>query len=319
MNKSLKIVFAGTPEIAKIVFENILANGFKVELALTQPDRPANRGRQVTMPPVKELAVKHNIEVFQPDTFKNNPEVIDKIRQLKPDIMIVVAYGLILPRELLDVPRLGCVNIHVSLLPAYRGAAPIQRVILAGEKTTGVTIMQMDAGMDTGAILIQQKIAIEEKETAKTLHDKLAVSGARMIVEYLSDYKNYTAIAQSAQGVSYAPKIDKAEAKINWNEDARIIERKIRGFNPAPGCSSMLDGKLIKIWQVEVVLKPMPILQNVNISGEIIRADHQGIVVVCGNNSALLITELQYSGGKRQLADQYIMGHKGLKSKVFST
>ena len=318
MNKILKIVFAGTPEIAKTVLENILASGFKIELVLTQPDRPANRGKQITMSPVKELAIGHNIEIFQPESFKNNHEAIDKIRQLQPDIMVVVAYGLILPKELLEVPRLGCVNIHVSLLPAYRGAAPIQRVILNGEKSTGVTIMQMDAGMDTGAILMQQQIAIENKETAKALHDKLASFGAQMIVDYLSNYNKYTLTPQSADGISYAPKIEKSEAKINWDEDAIIIERKIRGFNPTPGCFTHLDGELIKIWQAEVVSKPISTIHCTNTPGTIIRADNQGMIVLCGNNSVLLITELQQAGGKRQAASQYIIGHAHLVNKIFT-
>ena len=316
MNKALKIVFAGTPEIAKTVLEHILVSGFKLELVLTQPDRPANRGKQITMSQVKELAVTQNIQVFQPESFKNNPDAVEIIRQLQPDIIVVVAYGLILPKQILEIPRLGCINIHVSLLPAYRGAAPIQRVILAGEKYTGVTIMQMDAGMDTGAILMQQKVAIDYIDTSKTLHDKLANLGAHMIVDYLSNYTKYIPIPQCTDGVSYAPKIEKTEANINWEEEATIIERKIRGFNPAPGCFTYLDGELIKIWQAKTVTQPA-VKTAQSTPGTIITVDNHGIMVTCGNNSRLIITELQQSGGRRQLATQYIIGHANLVNKIF--
>jgi methionyl-tRNA formyltransferase len=227
--------------------------------------------------------------------------------------MVVVAYGIILPKQLLEIPRLGCVNIHVSLLPAYRGAAPIQRVILAGEKYTGVTIMQMDAGMDTGAILMQQQVTIDDTDTAKILHDKLANLGSHMIVNYLSNYTQYIPIPQNVDGVSYAPKIEKTETNINWDENAIIIERKIRGFNPAPGCFTYLDGELIKIWQAKTVIQPAA----QSIPGTIITADNHGIMVACGDNSRLIITELQRSGGRRQSAAQYIIGHTNLVNKIF--
>ena len=180
----MKIIFAGTPEISRAILKHLLDNRFSIELVLTKPDKAANRGKKLTQSAVKELALEQNIEVLQPISFKNNPEMLNKLRDLQPDIMVVVAYGLILPQEVLDIPRLGCVNIHVSLLPRHRGAAPIQRAILAGDEITGVTIMQMNSGLDTGAILTQQQVAIAAGDTSLSLHDKLATLGGEMIVDY---------------------------------------------------------------------------------------------------------------------------------------
>jgi methionyl-tRNA formyltransferase len=311
MLQPLKIIFAGTPEISKITLEKLLASGFKIDLVLTQMDRPAGRGKKLTMSPVKQLALEHNIEVFQPHSFKNNPLAIAKVRELKPDIVVVIAYGLILPQEFLDIPALGCVNIHVSLLPHLRGAAPIARAVIGGDTQGGVTIMHMDAGLDTGSILLQQSITIDTKETAGSLHDKLADMGANMIVYYLNNYKQIIPVLQDNTKATYAHKIDKSEAQINFNENALIIERKVRGFNPHPGCFTYLDEQRLLIWEALVVeqVTKLPI-------GTIIDYWQDGILVACGDNSVIKITELQLAGRKRQTAKQFVSGYPNLIEKI---
>lgn len=313
MRKKLNIVFAGTPEIAQIVLDKILNHGFNVSLVLTQPDRPKGRGQKIAMSLVKELALKNKIEVFQPVSFKNNPEAIKKIRDICPDVMIVVAYGLILPSEILAIPKNGCINIHVSLLPRHRGAAPIQRVILEGDKYTGVTIMQMDAGLDTGGILLQQNVEISPLENSGSLHDKLALIGADLIIKYLNGFEDLTVKPQELTGVTYAHKIDKTEALINWKEDAQIIERKIRGFNPFPGCYTNLNNKLVKIWKATLtnqVSKELP--------GTIICDGHEKLGVVCGDGVVLLINEIQEAGKSRQISCEYIHGHPNINDNHFT-
>ncbi|MCC2625678.1 MAG: hypothetical protein K0R14_1551 [Burkholderiales bacterium] len=310
MQQPLKIIFAGTPEISKIVLDRLITSGFNIKLALTQMDRPAGRGKKLTQSPVKQLALEHNIEVFQPQSFKNNPEAIDKIRVLESDIVVVVAYGLILPKAFLDIPKLGCVNIHVSLLPHLRGAAPINRAIIEGADKSGVTIMQMDRGLDTGAILLQQAIPIEPRETAGSLHNKLAKLGADMIIDYLNNYKQINPIPQDDTKATYAHKISKAEAQINFNEDAYIIERKIRGFNPHPGSFTFLDNERLLVWEAHVVN------QSSNLPvGTIIDCLNDGILVACGN-LIIKITELQLAGRKRQNAREFSQGYPDLAGKV---
>src|SRR6185437_10179015 len=309
----LKIIFSGTPEISKITLDKLLDSGFKIDLALTQMDRPAGRGKKLTMSPVKQLALEHHIEVFQPQSFKNNPLAIAKIRELKPDIVVVVAYGLILPKEFLDIPTLGCVNIHVSLLPSLRGAAPIARTIIAGDTQTGVTIMQMDAGLDTGAILLKQSVNIDEKESAGSLHDKLANLGANMIVDYLNNYKQIKPIPQDNALATYAHKIDKSEAQIDFNEKALTIQRKIRGFNPYPGSFTYLDEQRLLIWEAEVAEQTSKLP-----TGTIIDYWQDGILIACGDNSVIKVTELQLAGRKRQSAKQFGLGYPDLIGKMCS-
>lgn len=314
MLDKLKIVFAGTPEIASTVLEKLITEKFQVDLVLTQPDRPAGRGMKLTSSPVKELAIENGIEVFQPVKFRNNPDAIHKIKDLQPDIMVVVAYGLILPQELLDIPKLGCVNIHVSLLPKLRGAAPIQRALLAGDSKTGVTIMQMDAGLDTGDILLVEEVNIDAHDTSQTLHDKLAKSGATKIVEYLHDYKTITPVKQDNNQATYAEKLLKSEGLVNWNESAEIIERKIRGYNPFPGVYSYLDGKLYKFWQSTWYDNTTVKTYN---SGEIIKAEIDGLHIACGCNSVLVIKEIQEAGSKRKPIDVFLQGKDSLIGQVF--
>lgn len=311
-NRRLKLVFAGTPAIAKTILEDILHNGFKVDLVLTQPDRPANRGKKLTMSQVKELALAQDITVMQPESFKNNPLALSAIAELAPDLIIVVAYGLILPKELLAIPKLGCINVHVSLLPRHRGAAPIQRAILAGDKETGVTLMQMDIGLDTGDILLQEKVTIDSHETAGTLTDKLAAIGSKLTINYLTNYREIKSRQQDINGVTYAHKIDKAEAQINWSDDAATIERKIRGFNPSPGCFSYLEDKLIKIWAAQIGSTS----KSNATPGEIVAVNNDSLGISCGNESMLLVTELQEAGKNRQVAKVYLQSRHGLLGKI---
>jgi methionyl-tRNA formyltransferase len=315
MTDKLKIVFAGTPEIARMVLENILKHNFNVELVLTQPDRPAGRGLKLTPSPVKELALQHDIEVFQPLSFRKDPDAIEKIRALQPDIMVVVAYGLILPQALLDIPRLGCINIHVSLLPKWRGAAPIQRAVLAGDKVSGVTIMQMDAGLDTGDMLIVESVTLDADETSGSLHDKLASVGAHKIVEFLTNPEQYIRQPQSLDGTSYAPKIDKEEARIDWSESATAIERKIRGYNPFPGAFTYLENKLHKIWQAQIISGRTTSAPF----GSIITAAKDELWVACGDGNILALQELQEAGAKRKLTSQYLQGKNGLVGQRFGS
>ncbi len=312
MNKPLKIVFAGTPEIARMVLNNILAHDFKVDLVLTQPDRPAGRGMKLTPSPVKQLALANGIEVFQPLGFRKDPLALDKIRQLAPDIIVVVAYGLILPQAFLDIPRLGCINIHVSLLPRWRGAAPIQRAVLAGDKVSGVTIMQMDAGLDTGDMLIVESCELTEDETSASLHDKLAQIGADKIIEFLANPQKYLPIKQSDDGVCYAHKLEKEEARIDWSQSAIIIQRNIRGYNPFPGAFSYLDGVLHKFWVAEIVNEVSELD-----SGVICKQNKNSLWIACGNGSILAITEIQEAGSKKKNISQYLQGKPNLVGKRF--
>lgn len=305
MDEQLKIVFAGTPEIARIVLEKILASGFRVDLVLTKPDSIAGRGNKLTPSVVKDLALQHGIAVLSPISLKKDHGVVKQIRELAPDIMVVVAYGLILPQELLDIPRLGCVNIHVSLLPKHRGAAPILRSILEGDKTSGITIIQMDSGLDTGAILLQQAVILDENETSGTLHDKLADLGGDMIVEYLNNYAKIIPTRQNSVGATYAHKIEKSEAKIDWNQNVENIERQIRAFNPFPGAFCYFNDELVKIWQASSI-------KNTNFSdepGTIVATSMDGITVVA-KNGYILIKELQFPGKKRVMAKEYLNGRR---------
>lgn len=314
MNKELKIIFAGTPEIAKIVLANMLNHGFKPQVILTQPDRPAGRGMKLTPSPVKVLAAEHNIEILQPVSFKKELLVLEQIRQLQPDIIVVAAYGLILPQQLLDIPRLGCVNVHVSLLPRWRGAAPIQRAVLAGDKESGVTIMRMDAGLDTGDILLQEKITMVEDETSGTLHAKLAHLGAKFLVEFLTNPESYPRIKQPEAGVNYAHKIDKEEAGIDWTEPALAIDRKIRGYNPFPGAFTFLAGQLHKIWQAKPIAAKTTTNQE---PGTIIMAAKGQLWVAAGDNTILEIREIQEAGAKRKPIAVYLQGKPYLVGKKF--
>ncbi len=299
---SLKIAFAGTPELAAIALSRILeTNSISVEFVLSQPDRPAGRGRKVKASPVKELALEHALPVYQP----NNSAEIDPENLLSSvDLMVVAAYGMLLPEEILNRPKYGCINIHTSLLPRWRGAAPIQRAIEAGDKQTGVTIMQMEVGLDTGPMILKKICDIESDDTAAILHDKLAKLGAEGIIEVLKMYQSERPIAeiQDDNNATYAKKLSKAEAKVDWEQSAEIIERKIRAFNPAPICHSEINGQTMRIWEARI--------GNVNGAtkpGTIIGKIDNGIEIACGNGS-LIITRLQLPGKKPITAKQFLNG-----------
>ncbi|MBP8278671.1 MAG: methionyl-tRNA formyltransferase [Propionivibrio sp.] len=304
----MKIVFAGTPDFAALSLNALLAAGHDIALVLTQPDRPSGRGMVLRSSPVKIAAEASGIDVFQPLTLKD-PATQERVRAVQADAMIVAAYGLILPQAVLDMPRFGCINIHASLLPRWRGAAPIQRAIEAGDTESGVCIMQMEAGLDTGPVLLSGHVPIAADETAGTLHDKLADMGARLIVETLAKLP-IDAVVQPEIGVTYAAKIEKAEAQIDWRRPAREIERQIRAFNPFPGAAGTLDGAAIKVWRSELVAAAAP-------PGTVVSVERSGIVVACGDGG-LCLTELQKAGGKRLPVAQFLAGNPIAPGKTFA-
>ncbi|HEY3700468.1 MAG TPA: methionyl-tRNA formyltransferase [Spongiibacteraceae bacterium] len=308
MTEPLRIVFAGTPSFAAVHLQALLDwPRAKVVAVYSQPDRPAGRGKKMAISPVKELALRHNLPVLQPQTLRN-AEAQAELRVLQPDIMVVVAYGLILPAAVLNTPRLGCINVHASILPRWRGAAPIQRAIEAGDRETGVTIMHMDEGLDTGAMLTIARCAIAPDETAGTLHEKLAQLGAPALLETLQQLAtNRAAPQQQDNSLScYAAKITKEEAALNWQKSAFELERRIRAFNPNPIAYGTLLGERIKIYRAlaEHTTHTAP--------GVIIRADRDGILVGCGENSSLRISHLQLAGGKPLSANEVLNGRAEL-------
>ena len=295
----MRLIFAGTPEFAAQALQAIVVAGHDVALVLTQPDRPAGRGMTLQPSAVKKVALEHGIEVFQPLTLKDT-EAQAKIAAIGAEVMVVAAYGLILRQAVLDMPRFGCINIHGSLLPRWRGAAPIQRALLAGDTKTGVCIMQMEAGLDTGPVLLRGAFAIEATDTTATLHDRLAGLGARLIVEALGKLPLPTE-PQPTEGITYAHKIEKAEALIDWTKSAAELDRHIRAFNPFPGAQAVLGGQTVKFWQAAPV----------DLNGEfgtVLAVDRSSVVIACGDG-ALAVTELQKAGGKRLPVQQFLAGH----------
>jgi methionyl-tRNA formyltransferase len=294
----MRLIFAGTPEFAARALASILDTGHQVALVLTQPDRPAGRGMTLHSSPVKRQALAAGIEVFQPLTLKESGAQ-ERIQAVGADVMVVAAYGLILPQVVLDMPRLGCINIHASLLPRWRGAAPIQRAILAGDRETGVCIMQMNAGLDTGPVLLSAALPIGDGDTSATLHDKLAEQGALLVVQALASMPLPTH-PQPEAGVTYAAKIEKAEAALDWRQSASELIRRIWAFNPFPGAFSVLNGNVLKLWCADVTdARGEP--------GVILSVDKSGIVVACGEG-ALRLTELQKAGGRRLPVKEFLAG-----------
>ncbi len=299
----MKIIFAGTPPFSVPALEALADAGHEIALVLTQPDRPAGRGMKTTGSAIKLLAQQRKFALLQPVSLKR-PELHTQLDAVGADVMVVAAYGLILPSIVLNIPRLGCLNIHASLLPRWRGAAPIERAILAGDEETGITIMQMDQGLDTGAILWQRSVGIAQDDTAQTLHDKLALLGALCIVEaltYLQQGK-VSSIPQNEVAAKYAPKLEKNEAKIDWRLNAVCISRAVRAFNPRPGAHSLVRGISMKVWQASTAAGA------VGRAGEIVATRHDGIVVACGEGS-LVLEIVQKSGGKKLTAAQFLSGH----------
>jgi methionyl-tRNA formyltransferase len=295
----MKLIFAGTPEFAAQALAAIVDAGHEVTLVLTQPDRPAGRGMALQPSPVKKFALEKGLPIFQPLSLKD-AEAQARVAEAQAEVMVVAAYGLILPQVVLDMPRLGCINIHGSLLPRWRGAAPIQRALLAGDAETGVCIMQMEAGLDTGPVLLRGAFSIESDDTSATLHDRLAALGARLVVEALGKLP-LPAEAQTADGVTYAHKIEKAEALIDWHKSAIELDRHIRAFNPFPGAQVLFKGQTIKLWQASAVAGDGEI-------GQVLAVDRNQLLVACGDG-ALAIRELQKAGGKRLPVQQFLAGN----------
>jgi len=297
----LRLVFAGTPDFAAEALHALIQSRHDIVAVYTQPDRPAGRGRKLTPGPVKQLALQHQLRVFQPDSLKA-PGAIEQLRTLDADVMIVAAYGLLLPPEVLDVPRFGCLNIHASLLPCWRGAAPIQRAILAGDRETGITIMQMDKGLDTGAILLKLTCPITPQDTAASLHDRLATLGAEAIITALDQLPTLTATPQDDSQATYASKLSKQEAIIDWQRPAEELDRLIRAFNPWPVAQTRARGQTLRIWAAQ------PLADSTTASpGTVIRCDKHGIDIACGQG-VLRLTRLQPAGSKPMDAAAFLNG-----------
>jgi methionyl-tRNA formyltransferase len=325
----VRIIFAGTPPFAAAALNALADAGHEIVLVLTQPDRPAGRGMKLKPSAVKQAALVRGLPLYQPASLKT-PDALSELRAADADVMVVAAYGLILPQAVLALPRLGCLNIHASLLPRWRGAAPIQRAILAGDAETGITIMQMDAGLDTGAMLAKIALPIRDIDTAGSLHDALAETGARAIVAALANHAVLIPEAQDDAQATYAAKISKEEAKLDWSRPAAELDRAVRAFNPAPGAWTLLDGAPLKIWSARVVAgfhatkgSKMPggpnalqgetdvphgdDLERSYVPGEVWPADAGQLVIACGNG-LLSLEELQPAGSKRMSAAAFLSG-----------
>lgn len=305
MSSQLSLIFAGTPEFSVPALEALVGSRHRVLAVYTQPDRPAGRGQQVTMSAVKQCALKHRLPVEQPPNFKD-PIAVGQLAQYRADLMIVVAYGLLLPKAVLDTPRLGCVNIHASLLPRWRGAAPIQRAIQAGDKHSGVTIMQMDVGLDTGPMLLERVTAIEAHETGETLHDRLSMMGAEAVLEAIDAIAAGSAkpVAQPQEGATYAAKIKKEEALIDWSKPAIEIDRHVRAFNPWPIAETRWNGQQLRIWEATPLDK-----KSSAAPGTVIATSGDGIEVATGEGT-LQLTRVQAAGRKAMPAADFLRAHR---------
>ena len=297
-SSNLRVIFAGTPEFSVPCLRAVIATGVDVVAVYTQPDRPAGRGRTLAPSPVKQAAIDAGIAVEQPESLRDMTTQA-RLRELSPELLIVVAYGLILPKKVLAIPRLGCWNVHASRLPRWRGAAPIQRAILAGDAESGVCIMQMEAGLDTGPVLLSAALPIAADETAGSLHDRLAELSAGLIVAALEKLP-LAPTPQADCGVTYAAKIEKSEAMLDWNQSAQQLARQVRAFNPFPGALATLGQLSVKVWRASAEA-------GEGSPGTILASDRAGILVACGEG-ALRLTELQKAGGKRLSAAQFLAG-----------
>ncbi len=286
-----KLIFAGTPDFAVPSLAALISAGYNLCGVYTQPDRPAGRGRQVQPSPVKKLALEQGLAVFQPESLKT-PEAQAELAALQADMMIVAAYGLILPPAVLDAPRLGCVNVHASLLPRWRGAAPIHRALLAGDSHTGISIMQMDVGLDTGAVLLTAELPILPDDSGQSLHDRLATLGADTLLKALSKWQQLTPQAQDASLATYAHKLDKAEAHLDWTQPAAVLERQVRAFNPYPVAHTELLGVPLRIWQAEALAEP-----SEQPPGTLVRGNKQGLEIATGEG-LLRLLQVQQAGKK---------------------
>lgn len=317
----MRIVFAGTPEFARVALFALMSAGHRIELVLTQPDRPSGRGNKLSPGPVKRAALEHGLALYQPERLRD-PAAWEPVRRAAPDVMVVAAYGLILPEGLLGVPRHGCLNIHASLLPRWRGAAPIQRAIEAGDTLTGVTIMQMDAGLDTGPMVLCDRLPIGPDDSGGQIHDRMADLGGRAIVRALEALAEGTLSSQSqpSDGVTYAAKIDPRERRLDWSQPARRLHDKIRAFDPAPGCTTLLGSTPdapLKIWRSRMLPDaPGPAADTSPAPGTIVRADGTTLIVATGDG-LLGLEELQRPGGRRLGVGDFQRGHPILQTDIF--
>ncbi len=295
----LKIIYAGTPEFAVPALNSLLCSDHRLVAVYSQPDRPAGRGRKIQQGPVKAFALEHDLPVCQPISF-STASAVDELRALNADLMIVVAYGLLLPPTVLTTPRLGCVNIHASLLPRWRGASPIQQAILAGDETSGVTLMKMDEGLDTGAMIASRKVAIDPSWNAGDLHDVLAPMGAELLLESLGNIEQalQQAQVQNESQVTYAPRLTKQQAEIDWNKPAAVLLREIRAFNPWPVSHTLLDDDNLRLWSAQVSR-----VVDLQLPGQVVAHDADGVFISCGDE-VLQVTELQFTGRNRCTAAQ---------------
>jgi len=318
MAKALNILFAGTPEFAAASLNALLQAPHNICAVYTQPDRPAGRGRKLTPSPVKQLALQYELPVLQPETLKA-PEVQQQLRSFNADLMVVVAYGLLLPPAVLQAPRLGCINVHASLLPRWRGAAPIQRAILAGDAQTGVTIMQMDEGLDTGDMLLSKTTPIHADDTAQTLHDRLADIGATALAESLQLLAEDSLVPEQQDNAraTYAAKLQKAEAQIDWRQSAEQLQRLIRAFNPWPVAQTSMDGVTLRIWNAKLLPAAEAPKTVGKVPGTVLHESRAGIDVVTGKD-VLRITQLQLPGGKPLAVSEFVNAHS-LQGKVLTS
>ena len=311
----MKIVFMGTPDFAEKSLEAIYNSGHEILAVVTNPDRPKGRGMKMVSSPVKEFAVSKNLKIYQPEKVRKNIEFIEEIKKLQPDVICVVAYGKILPKEILDIPKLGCINVHGSLLPKYRGAAPIQWAVIDGEKVTGVTTMYMDIGMDTGDMILKEEVSIGEDETTGELWDKLSEVGAKLLVKTLKQIEDGTATRiPQGEDFSMAPMLNKEMSKINWNsQSAQEIKNLVRGLNPIMGTYSYLNDKKIKFWKVDV----LP-LENENVeNGTILKSNSKDGLYIKAKDGMIKVLEIQGENSKRMPIQDFLRGNELEEGKRF--
>ncbi len=318
----MKIIFMGTPDFAKESLQKLYLSGHEILAVVTNQDKPKGRGMKLLASPVKEFALENNLKIFQPEKIKNNQEFIEEIKKLNPDVICVVAYGKILPKEILDIPKFGCINVHASLLPKYRGAAPIQWAVLNGDKVTGVTTMYMDVGMDTGDMILKEEVQIGENETTGELWERLSKIGADLLVKTLEQIQNGTATREK-QGNDFtlAPMLNKEMAKINWDEQtAKEIKDLVRGLNPIMGAYAFLNDKKIKFWKVEVANSTNIIVDtSIDIikNGTIILANPKDGLYVKAKDGILKIIEIQAENAKRMPVQDFLRGNNIREFEVF--
>lgn len=310
----MKVIFMGTPDFSVGALESIVKAGHEVVLAVTQPDKPKGRGKAMQFPAVKEAALRLGIEVYQPRRVRE-PECIEYLRTFQPEIIIVAAFGQLLPKEILDMPKYGCVNIHASLLPKYRGAAPIQWAVINGERVTGVTTMRMDVGLDTGDMIDQVEVELATDETGGSLFDRLSIAGAKLCVETMQRIEDGTAVytKQNEEEATHTKMIHKKFGKIDWNMSAVEIERLIRGLNPWPSAYTQLDGKTLKIWQAEVLD-----CGDVSMAGHVLKANGKELWIQTGDG-ILSLQEVQLEGKKRMAVADFLRGYKILEGTILTT